>query len=264
MSRFLGGISLSFMCGAVLLLPATSTATPLNGSMSLQGDFTITPTQLLFCDTGVVTPCTGSSGSWNEPGSGTGGYATTAADPSAGTMIDLTYPIETVFAPTEFLEFAGGSPYNTEELFITEVLGGGGADCGNPFTNTASSCTPGGGGNNSAVLFQNNQGGSSATISIVGWAETCASTPCAAPNASNSSTLTGLLTANFDGETWQQVYAAFLASGSGVPANDSLTASFTGTFNSVAPVTTPEPMTLSMMGAGLVGLGLLRRKLVKK
>jgi len=108
----LGGLA----CGALLALAVPVTATPINGTATWTGVFTLTTGAVLsFCPpvTPVQTPCPAVSGGapgWNVPGSGTGDLAPYGSDPNGGTITSLsqaTNPVGVTLAtPTLFITFA--------------------------------------------------------------------------------------------------------------------------------------------------------------
>ena len=67
---------------------------------------------------------------------------------------------------------------------------------------------------------------------------------------SKEDTFTGTFSATFDGETVADLFA-------NLPIDTPFSATFTAT---VIPVTTPEPASLLLMGAGLLGVGVIKRR----
>jgi len=234
-------------CSVPLMLSVPATAAQINGTLNLTGTFSVGSTFLNFCNT--AGPCAAAPGNWNEPGTGSGDLATPYADdPNGGLITNLstsTEPVGTVVAPVLFLDFApsGALPTPNIEFFITELfagVGGTGA-CGSSPT-PGQTCTPFG----SSVTFLNNADGtSSATITAGGIAEQISS--------GQTDPLTMVFTAQFT-TPFQTVLSGFAGTGS-------VTSAYSATFTAT-PSAVPEPMTLSLLGIGLLGIGLLRRRRV--
>src|SRR3954468_8100782 len=102
-SVFLGGL----VC--CVLLTTLSMATPVQGTLTEQGTFTVTGTTIAFCNNPITTPCPLAPGNWNVPGSGTGpDLSVYGPDPNGGSIRPLTQaanPINQVTAPLLFLTF---------------------------------------------------------------------------------------------------------------------------------------------------------------
>jgi len=251
--RFGNRLSLGFLaCAALLALPALTMASPINGSLSLGGTFTVGPAFLNFCPTGPTCPA--APGNWNVPGSGTGDLTTPYADdPNGGLITNLTSasePVGTLLPGNGvlFLTFAASGPLPVPDIqfFITELFAGvgGTAQCGSAPA-PGQTCTPSG----SAVTFLNGNGGnSSATITAVGVARRI--------STNEFDPLQIVITSQFN-TPFQTVLNNFATFGS-------VSNTYSATFQATPPSGVPEPMTLSLMGVGLLGLGIFgRRKLVK-
>jgi hypothetical protein len=243
-----GLLLLGLACGAVLALSVPAKAAFISGTLATTSDFTETATSLSFCPS-PTTPCTGPTGSFNIPSTGTGDFADPYSDdPSGFTVTNLNStnaPVGTVLAtPLVFLTFnpSVALPVPDIELLVTEVLPGvgGTANCA-AAPSAGQECTPTG----SAVTFLNTAGGdSSATISILGEAERI--------STGEVDPLQIVFTAQFN-TPFQTVLANFVSTGS-------ISSSQSGAFTATAPTGVPEPMTSMLLGSGLLAFGILLRR----
>jgi hypothetical protein len=251
----LGGLA----CGALLALAVPVMATPINGSATWTGVFTLaTGGVLSFCPpvTPVQTPCPAVSGGapgWNVPGSGTGDLAPYGSDPNGGTITTLsqaTNPVGVTLAtPTLFITFAPAPGIGDISFYMQTVFAGvgGTGSCG-AVPAPGQTCTPTG----SAVTFLNGAGGnSSATITAQGFARHASD----APGFALASPLQYIFTAQFN-KPFQGVLADFAAG----PITSTYSATATAT---AATTPVPEPLTWLLLGSGLLGLGFLRRRVVR-
>jgi len=244
-------------CAVVLTVAVPAMATPITGSATWTGVFTLTNAGILsFCPpvTPVQTPCpTVSAGApgWNVPGSGTGDLAVYGSDPNGGTIFTLsqaTNPVGVTLAtPTLFMTFAAAPGVGDVSFFMQTVFNGvgGAAACGAPPAN-GQTCTPPG----SSVTFLNSAGGnSSATIAMQGFARHAAD----APGFALATPLQYVFTAQFNAP-FQSVLADF-------SANGSLTSTYSATATATpVQVPVPEPLSSLLIAGGLLGLSILRNR----
>jgi len=240
------------MCGALVTLSVPAMAIPIIGTATWTGVFTLTTGGVLsFCApvSPTQTPCPASPlgpPGWNVSGSGTGDIAANGADAAGGTISTLTSvtnPVGVTLAtPTLFVTFAG--PPNDISFYMSTLFAG----VGDPTCSTLT-CTPG----VSAVTFLNGSGGnSSATITMQGFARHASD---AGSGFALASPLQMVFTAQFN-QPYATVISNFQTAGS---LTSTYSANFTSTFTSI-----PEPMTLSLVGLGLVGFAMFgRRRLVR-
>jgi hypothetical protein len=223
-------------------------ATPVNGTLQLGGTFTIGATFLNFCAT--AGPCPAAPGNWNVPGNGTGDLANPYAnDPNGGLITNLNTgnaPVGTTLAGNGLLLLtftpSGALPVPDIEFYLKTLFAGvgGTANCG-AAPAAGQTCTPSG----ASVTFLNTSGStSSATVSATGLARRI--------STNEFDALSIVFTSQFN-VPFQSVLSQFAAAGS---VTNTYSASF-----SASPV--PEPMTVSLLGLGLIGLGLFRHRMVK-
>ena len=246
------------MCGALVALSVPAMAIPINGTATWTGVFTLTSgsppggftaNALSFCppaqpQNNCPSVSAGPPG-WNVPGSGTLDLAPYGSDPNGGTITTLsqaTNPVGVTLAtPTLFMTFAPAAGVGDISFYMQTVFNG----VGDPACTGANiTCTPPG----SSVTFVNTGGGnSSATISMQGFARHASD----APGFALASSLQYVFTAQFN-QTYQQVLAQF-------QANGILTSTYSANVSAV-----PEPMTLSLIGIGLLGIGFISRRRAAK
>jgi hypothetical protein len=237
MNVYTGRYALLKVTLTLLVLSAVATATPVNGSLTLTGDFTVGATFLNFCDP-ATAPCPAAPGNWNVPGTGTGDLGPPYAnDPNGGLITNLNNanaPVGTTLAGNGllFLTFAPSAalPVPDIEFYLKQLQAGvgGTADCGSAAA-PGQTCTPAG----SAVTFLNGNGGnSSATITAVGLARRI--------STNEFDPLQIVFTSQFN-TPFQTVLANFASAGS-------ITQGYSVTFTAASAVPEASAMSLVLVG----------------
>jgi hypothetical protein len=263
---------LSFVvCAALLFAMPASAAQIINGSFAGLGYATVSFTNLNFCPNGstpnganlagACTPGTGNiqlaagSGSFALPAPGVTGTLNSIISLSAGgepVGSTVNLPLWMVFNP------AVGSPTNLApnaiSLTLTQVVQGSfwglAGNCPGGPAGLGQICTPAA---NSAFQLINTSTGSTASFQINGIAVDCTAT-LAGNCVGDPSAFTAIFSSNFN--VPYQTLLADLAVGGGT---GNYSSSYSVSVNAT-PSGVPEPMTMSMMGFGLVGLGLIARR----
>jgi len=216
------------------LMPTTASATVVNGSANINGTVTVSTLNGIsfFGDGGLafanIFSATPSSGSYQNMTGGTIQNLTGGPVVGPDSIIDfITFNVPT-----------GNVMFDLQNIFAGL---GTGACSGPTANNVGNTCTPPG----SPFTLQQTNSGVTITLSLSGIAYTGTS-------GSGSSPTTGLFTAQtvIPFGTITSVLAAV--------GNNSLgLQSYSATFSSIA---VPEPATFGMIGAALLGLGVLRRR----
>ena len=244
--------ALALITGGTLLgtMPAMG-AQLIQGSFGGQGFATVSFTNLNFCPTGQTpnganqsNACTAGTGNITLAG-GAGTFSAVAGSLNLITSLNSAgQPIGTTVSLPNWLVFnppVGSPPVS---LTLTSVLAGSfsSAQCGLAAA-AGQTCTPTGSAFN---LVNQTASTSSATFQING---------NAVDGAGGSSPYNIIFSSQFT-VPYQTLLAALAVNG----GTGNYSGAYSVSFNAVAPTGVPEPMTLSMMGIGLVSLGLIARR----
>ena len=238
--------------GLAFLAPTRSYAALISGSsFDASGDFNIGATFLNFnCNQpGDPTGCAGGSKGDFVVSMATGTFA-----PYLNTFGQITdinnssQPLNSSFSLPNWITFDLNGNETIELTFIplgTDTPSTTCAGLAHCTPQNAALATPANPTGLSAFNIDQNGTGSSATFGIMGTIHDIGG--ATAP-------ITGTFTTQFDNATPADALAQFFAAGSaGLNKTYSSELAFT--------IATPEPMTVSLLGAGLLGLGLLGRRL---
>jgi PEP-CTERM motif-containing protein len=230
---------------AVLFAGGVS-ASAITGSFSGDGFATVSFTNLNFCPNGQTpnganqgTACTATTGNVTIAG-GSGTFVTASGD--LNTILSLNSTSEPIGSTVSVPGFVVFNPApSTVTLTLTQVLPGSdtSTDCALAPAN-GQTCTPPG----SAFNLQNvGANSSSAVFEAIGYATD--GTPA------DNTLFSAIFSSQFN-VPYQTVLTA-------LSANDD-TGNYSSSF-SVSVSTVPEPMSFWLLGAGLIGISLIRRKI---
>lgn len=238
------------VCGLTFFAPTHSNAATLSGTFDASGDFIIGATFLNFiCDhpgNPACTPVPANQGDFLVNNGATGTFAQYSN--TFGLVKDINDTSEPLNTPVSLMDFMTFELNANETIELNLIPLG----TDTPSTTCAglAHCTP----ENAALVTPNNPlglspfnldqnaTGVSATFGFMGTLHDSSGTTIP---------LSGTFTTQFDGATPQSALAQFVAAGAG-----GLDKAY-----SVEVSVVPEPMTVSLLGAGLLGLGLLGRRL---
>jgi len=171
---------------------------------------------------------------------------------TTGTISNLTnnltntgpQPVGVTFSDPNWMVFTSASPVVAFDLTFISAGTDGTAGCSSSAVGAL--CTPFA---FSPFNLQNTSLGVSVAFSVQGNARNV--------STGELSTFTGNFTTQITGQTIPQILATINAGGS-------IVNSYSANFVVTPPSTIPEPGTISLLGAGLIGLGLLQRRRARK
>ncbi len=215
---------------ALVASAGTTQAAPIIGTFDIAGSVTVSGTSLDFGSNGAADGLffiTGGTGYFS-------GYSAGLAN--AGDLRDLSVPPGVVNV-THFVDFLLG-PRSGFFIDMTFLTPGGGPACP-PGAPVGASCTVAG---SPLLITRSGANNTTVTMSFSG----------IATNGPDSGFASGVFTAQFLGQTPEQLLAVIAAGGT-------VTTSYSATLGVSA---TPEPASVatSVMGLGLMGFGLWRRR----
>lgn len=228
---------------AIAAAVAFSVGAPTSGYAALiTGTLNTTGSARVTADTIDFLPLAGGDGNFNIPADdeGTGDFVGLSSGEVDGSILDLMLPgdpVGVLFSKPGFMTFVSFPGLSFELTFIAPGVNGA---CG------AATCTPPG----SPFNLQNITTGSTASFSISG---------NVTDGIGPTSVFTGTFTTQFDNLTYQQVLAQFEDQGF---VQASYSAQFTVKPSGSVPEI-PEPASIFLFGAGILGIGLIKRRRTK-
>lgn len=226
-------------------LPTASYGATIEGILNTTGSARVTATSIDFL------PLAGTTGQFNipvdDPGTGTfaAGFNVGEVD---GVIKDLMLPgdpVGSVFSKPDFMTFIAFPGLSFELTFIAPGVSGTGQCAAAPAAGQI--CTPTG----SPFNLQNTSASSSSASFDVAGKVT--------DGSGDVSSFTGTFTTQFTTQNYQQLLAEiFGPDGSGF-VQASYSAQFNVTPDSDVP-DVPEPATMFLFGAGMLGIGLIKRR----
>lgn len=243
-----------FACGLAFVAPTRSYASSLvaGSTFDMSGDFNVGATFLNWnCNQPGDTACATAPSNKGDflVSTGTGTFAQYVN--TFGLITDInnaSEPLNTPVSLPDFITF----DLNTNET-ITLTLIPLGTDTPSATCAGLTHCTP----ENAALITKNNPLGLSAfnlDENATGTSASFGIMGTIVDSSGATAHLSGVFSSQFDGTTPAGALADFFASGSsGLDKTYSSELSFT--------ISTPEPMTATLLGAGLLAIGLLGRRL---
>jgi hypothetical protein len=226
-------------------MSGTAGASPILGNLNLAGGVTVTATSIDFLPLGGGTG-TAAADAFTNTGSFTLLNTGNPAAPATGTIKDLLGG--PVVGPTSVLNFLSGFTLAPNIAFDLSFINPGiytAAACGAPPA-AGQTCTPPGSPFNLSNILS---GGSISTVISLGLSGTVRNT-----TTTELSVFTGTLSTQIDHTSYQAILTTL-----GTPGG-SVSTSYSGSFTATA---IPEPATSGLIGAALLGLGVLMRRRVR-